>query len=144
MDAELLITPLYAGIFGLMLIALSARVIGQRRKHKQSLGEGQAPELARAIRAQGNFVEYVPFALFLMLLGELNGADRLLTHALGTALLVGRTLHATGLLIAEVHPDKPQFAYRVSGMMLTFFSLGIASAHALWQFIALYWLDQAY
>jgi uncharacterized membrane protein YecN with MAPEG domain len=44
-----------------------------------------------------NFVEYVPLALVLMLLAELNGVNGAALHGAGILLLASRGLHAFGL-----------------------------------------------
>src|SRR5438132_7062924 len=91
------ITALYAGILGLLLIALAVRVSGLRLSFKILLGDGGDARLARAIRVHGNAVEWIVPALLLLLLAELNRAPVLLLHACGIALVVGRLLHAAGL-----------------------------------------------
>lgn len=50
--------------------------------------------LKRAIRAHGNFVEYTPFAFFLVFLAELNGAPTYLVHSALSSLFVARVAHA--------------------------------------------------
>lgn len=91
------ITVLYAAIFGLMLMVLSGRLPIARRKFRIGIGTGGNAELARMIRVQGNFTEYVPMALLLMLLNEMNAPHAMLLHASGIALLLGRLIHALGL-----------------------------------------------
>ena len=91
------VTPLYAGLLTVLLMVLSFRVVKARRAARVSLGVGGDPALERAVRAHGNFVEYVPLGLLLILLAELNGAGPWLLHLLGLMLLVGRLLHAWGL-----------------------------------------------
>lgn len=49
------IVPIYAAIFGLMLVYLSALVIKQRHKAKVSLGDGDDPALRKAIAMQATF-----------------------------------------------------------------------------------------
>ena len=54
---------------------------------------------ARQLRAQANFVEYVPMALILLMLVEYAAiGPRWLTMAMGAALVLGRVLHAQGLI----------------------------------------------
>ncbi len=65
-----LITPLYASLAAFILIVLSLRVIGARRNRRVALGDGADDDLARRIRAHGNFTEFTPLALVL----ELGGA----------------------------------------------------------------------
>jgi uncharacterized membrane protein YecN with MAPEG domain len=115
------VTSLYAALLGLLLVALSLRVIGLRRANRVSLGDGDLPALRDAIRAQGNASEYIPLSLVLLLVLELGGAPAVLIHTAGTALLAGRLLHAAGLL-------RQQFRYRVLGMQFTLFTLiGLAA-----------------
>lgn len=91
------ITLLYAGILGIMSIALSLFPGSIRSKAGVSVGDGGNQELLLAIRRHGNFVEYVPIALILMALLELNGLGNLTMHIFGGVLVVARILHATGL-----------------------------------------------
>jgi hypothetical protein len=121
------ITSVYAALFALFFLALSARVARCRAKTLTALGDGGNPELLRRIRVQGNCAEYGPLALLLMGLAELQGAPGLLVHALGATLLGGRLLHAYGL--SQV---KERLVFRVSGMILTFSSISVAAATLLW------------
>ncbi|QFY42201.1 hypothetical protein F6R98_05790 [Candidatus Methylospira mobilis] len=108
-------TGFYAALLGLLFVFLSMRVITLRMKLKVSVGDGGHELLTRAIRIHGNFAEYVPFALLLMLLNELAGASMWLIHALGVSLIAARILHIKGIATAE-SPMAP----RKAGMMLTF------------------------
>ena len=55
--------------------------------------------MQQRIRAQANFVEYVPMALILLMLVEYAGiGPRWLTMAMGATLVLGRVLHAQGLI----------------------------------------------
>ena len=91
------IVLLYAALLGLILIYLSYRVVSYRVKYKIGIGDGGNTKLARAIRVQGNFVEYVPVALLLIFFVELVGFSAWLVHVLGITLLGGRVWHAQGL-----------------------------------------------
>jgi hypothetical protein len=91
------ITALYAGLLGLLYLALCWQVVDHRRKGRVGLGTGGNPDLERAIRVHGNFAEYVPLFLVLLLLAELGGAAAWLLHALGAVFLVSRIGHAYGL-----------------------------------------------
>lgn len=93
------ISMLTAGLLGLLLIALSAYVIAGRIKFKLDLGDGDNLAMQQRIRAQANFVEYVPLALILLMLVEYAGiGPRWLAMAMGGALVAGRVLHAQGLI----------------------------------------------
>ena len=93
------ISMLTAGLLGILLILLSGYVIAGRVKFKIDLGDGDKPAMQQRIRAQANFVEYVPMALILLMLVEYAGiGPRWLTMAMGATLVLGRVLHAQGLI----------------------------------------------
>lgn len=92
------ITTFYAGIIGLLLLALSYQVVRNRRRAGVSLGSGDDRDLERAIRAHGNLIEYAPLILLLMALVEAGGASPWLIHGCGGLLVVSRVSHATGLM----------------------------------------------
>jgi uncharacterized membrane protein YecN with MAPEG domain len=131
-DAAMSVTPLYAGLLALLFLVLSQRAIRARRQARLALGAGDDPALLRAIRVHGNFAEYVPLALLLLLLLELQLAPALsqpaallpalLLHGLGATLLLGRLLHAIGVARA---PE--QFRYRIGGMILTLTMIGVTA-----------------
>ncbi len=93
------ITPIYAGLITLLFIVLSFKVFGARGKAKISLGDdgGKHEQLTRTLRAHGNFTEYVPLVLILMLLAELSQAPVLIVHLIGVVIVVGRLMHAYGI-----------------------------------------------
>lgn len=92
------IVAFYAGLLGLIAVALSIIVVRRRVANKVSFGSGGNPALEQAIRAHGNFTEYVPLILLLLLLLALGGTSAYLLHGLGIALVVARLAHAQGLL----------------------------------------------
>ena len=49
---------LWVGLCLILLLVLSVRMVGQRRKHQVVLGDADIPELAQAVRAFGNATEY--------------------------------------------------------------------------------------
>ena len=91
-----MITALYAGLLGLMLVYLSARVVLGRNKYKVDIGDGGHAPLARAIRTQANFIEYVPLALLLILVLEVLGTRPAILHGLGVVLVLARLAHLQG------------------------------------------------
>lgn len=91
------ITGLYAGLLALLFIALSINVIRFRLKYKVGLGDGNEKVLAKKVRIHGNFAEYIPLALILLAVAEINGASTMLLHSMGALLFVGRFLHAIGI-----------------------------------------------
>jgi uncharacterized membrane protein YecN with MAPEG domain len=87
----------YAGLLGLLLIALSAQVVLARRRYRVGLGAGSEEGLQQAIRVQANFIEYVPFAVMLVVFAELTGLPVPALHGAGVLLVASRILHAIGL-----------------------------------------------
>jgi len=114
----LFITSIIAAVLTIIFIKLSFAVIGLRRKNKVGLGGGGNEELERAIRAQGNFAEYVPFGIILIACLELNGAPWWLVVIPGITLIIGRLIHAKG-----INTPPPDFSKRVLGMKFTFYTL---------------------
>jgi uncharacterized protein len=129
----LIVTSIIAAVLTIIFVRLSFAVIGLRRKNKVGLGSGGHEDLERAIRAQGNFAEYVPFGLILIACLELNGAPWWLVAIPGITLIVGRLIHAKGV---QVPP--PDFSKRVLGMKLTFVTLIIlAVLNIMWSLYTL-------
>ncbi len=114
----LLVTSIIAAVLTVIFIRLSFAVIGLRRKNKVGLGSGGHDDLERAIRAQGNFAEYVPFGIILIACLELNGAPWWLVALPGITLIIGRLFHAVG-----INQPPPDFSKRVLGMKFTFNTL---------------------
>ena len=127
----MLITPFYAAVFALVFVALSIRVIVVRRRISVGIGDGDEPLLARAIRVQGNFAEYVPFALLLIFFLESQTAAVVIVHVLCVALLIGRLLHAYG-----VSQPTENYRFRVTGMALTFTVILSAAFRLMWSYAA--------
>ena len=88
------VTIIYAGLLGLFSIALSAGAGILRGRKGIDAGDGGDADLLRAMRRHANFIEYVPLALVLIALIEMNGVRSLVIHGLGMTLIAGRLLHA--------------------------------------------------
>ena len=114
----LFITSIIASVLTIIFVRLSFAVIRLRRKNKVGLGSGGHEELERAIRAQGNFAEYVPFGIILIACLEINGAPWWLVAVPGITLIAGRLIHARG-----INMPPPDFSQRVLGMKFTFNTL---------------------
>lgn len=115
------ITPIFAGLLALAYAYLAMRVIVARRSLKVGFGDGGEKTMLRYIRVHGNFGEYVPFVLLLMLMGELMGTPPWLTASIGTLLVAGRLVHAIGV------SQEPEInGSRTIGMGLTFTALLVA------------------
>jgi len=120
-DMMLTVVPVFSSFFAALFVLLSINVIRERRRHKVGIGTGRNISVERAMRVHANFAEYVPFSLLLIALLELNKANTLLLIGLCAALLIGRLVHAFG-----VSMENERFAYRVSGMAMTFTVILIA------------------
>lgn len=107
-----MVSAIYMSLSALLIVKLSLSVVALRRKNKIRIGDGGNEELLLAIRAQANATEYIPISLLLLLALELNGAPKLLIHALGIALITGRILHAMAI------PGN-NLKLRVLGMQIT-------------------------
>jgi uncharacterized membrane protein YecN with MAPEG domain len=116
------ISAAYAAVLALMFIALSVRTLRLRGSFKVALGSGGHEQLERAVRAHGNFAEYVPLALLVLAFAEAQGTPSVGIHALGASLLLGRGLHALG-----VSRSPEPMPLRVAGMALTLAALGGAA-----------------
>ena len=91
------ITALYAGLLALVMLVMALRIIRLRWKLRIGIGDGGDKAMSRAMRVFGNATEYVPVALLLLLVAELNHASPTLLHICGLVLVVARVLHALGL-----------------------------------------------
>lgn len=118
------ITSLFIAIFAIALIALSIPVSLRRVKVGVPVGEGTDEPLRRRIRAQGNFIEYVPLALIALGLVEAHEAPTWMVLSIGIVLALGRLLHVIGMLCNVA-------ALRGFGMILTYLSLALAAVRLL-------------
>ncbi|CAM4292551.1 MAPEG family protein [Pseudoalteromonas ostreae] len=108
-----MIVSLYAALLALFYIYLTINIVKVRRAERISLGDGGNQQLQCAIRAHGNFIEYVPLAIILLFLVEYQGLASHYCHAFGAALLIGRVFHNLGIV------DK-NLLYRQIGALTTF------------------------
>ncbi len=102
---KLTITTLYVLPLLAIWFALWIGVTSTRSGLNCSIGDNGDANLLLKIRRHGNFIEWVPFVLVLMMLAELQGAGSLWLHAAGLLLLIGRAAHPFGLKIDNAgHP----------------------------------------
>ncbi len=121
-----MITALYAGILGIISLALSAVAGSIRPKLGVSVGDGGHPELLLAMRRHANFVEYVPLALILLALLEVNDVPTMAIHIMGSVLVFSRIAHAAGL-----KADTISGAGRLVGIVGTVLTTLVASVWAI-------------
>ena len=122
------ITGFYFGILSLFYLGLGARVVWIRRRDLVGLGHGENRALQRAIRAHGNFAEWVPMLLLAMLLLEFEGVERGSLHLFGISLVFSRILHAIGLT-----KSSGKSWGRFLGAGLSFTLLALAGAALIYQ-----------
>ncbi|MGH7020453.1 MAG: MAPEG family protein [Brevundimonas sp.] len=113
---------LWGGLLILLLLVLSSVVVSRRRRFMIEFGDGDNPEMTPAVRAFGNAAEYIPAGICGLILLAFVGAPPLLIHGVGSALFLGRIIHALGLLF-----QKGPSLGRVTGMVLTWLALLIAA-----------------
>ncbi|WP_149981158.1 MAPEG family protein [Pseudoalteromonas rhizosphaerae] len=113
-----MIVSLYAALLALFYIYLTMNVVKVRRAERISLGDGGNQQLQCAMRAHGNFIEYVPLAIILLFLVEYQGLASHYCHAFGAALLIGRVFHNLGIV------DK-NLRYRQIGALTTFLIIAL-------------------
>ncbi len=124
----LAITPLYAGLIGVLFVILSLRVSTRRMSAKVTSGDGDDKALFKRIRVQANCAEYAPIGLLLLAMVEVQGAPGWGVHLLGLMLLAGRLMHAVG------YGSTPQIVpFRRIGMMLTYLMLLLTSLANIYQ-----------
>lgn len=126
----LLITPIYAALLGLIFVVLSIKTIIIRRKNKVAVGDGNNPQLQRAMRVHANFAEYTPIAIILVGFVESLKYNEIIVHILLSLFLLGRIIHAYGL--SKIDED---FRFRVFGMVMTFNVITIASGLIIFNFL---------
>ena len=124
------ITALYAAILALIVIALAINVTMHRVKFRVALGDGGNPIMLRMIRVHANAAEYVPLAIALMLVYELNGGSHTALHIIGVALIAGRILQSWNMRSTEV----AGFGRR-SGQSLTWLSIAALAVLNLWKVV---------
>jgi hypothetical protein len=99
------VTALYASILAIAGIVLSIIVSTKRGKVGVAILDGGNADLAVWMRRHGNFVEYVPFTLFMMALAEAAGMQPRWIHVIGIVLLISRLIHPIGL--NATYPANP-------------------------------------
>ena len=121
------ITAIYAAILALIILALGINVTMHRVKLKVSLGDGGNPVMLRMMRLHANAIEYIPIALLLMALYEINGGWRLALHIVGIALVAGRLIQTFAMWSTDVPGPG-----RGIGQTLTWASIAVLALLNLW------------
>ena len=126
------ITGLYAAIAALLVVILArARDAAPPRGRRSASATAATRVLAQRIRVHANAAEYLPLALLLLLILELNQTQPLLLHVFGCLLIAGRLLHAFGLSSSPgLTPG------RAVGMVLTWAVIAMMALLLIWQVLA--------
>ena len=119
------LTAFYGSILALIYVGLSAWVVAGRVSSEALHGDGGDPRLMKRIRAHGNFIEYVPFAVLLIGLYEAGGGGAGVVRTLLVVLILARLLHPIGMFAPKNSPQ--QFACRGGGIIATFLVLAVAA-----------------
>jgi len=116
-----MITALYAALLGIFFTVLTLRVLALRGVTPLkwlAFNNFGAQALERAVRAHGNFIEYVPMVLLMMYFAEAAELSPLRVHITGGLLLLGRVMH--GICFGFMKFNMP---LRFGGMVLTLLAL---------------------
>ncbi len=119
------ITMQYLAVLALIFSALALVVVVLRQRHRVPFGDGDNHDLMRAIRAHGNFAEWVPMTAAVVASLEMLGGGSGLIHGLMTALLVARVLHPVAFALPT--GSSGYRAARIAGALTTWFVLTIAA-----------------
>jgi uncharacterized membrane protein YecN with MAPEG domain len=119
-------TAFWAALHAPLLLWLSLRIVPLRHATRVAIGTGGDAALERAVRAQANFAEYVPFALLLLALAESGGTPGWAVNGIGALLLAGRAIHAWGIT-----RQAEDIRFRAAGMVATFGAISFGAVACL-------------
>lgn len=122
------VTGVFAAIIGLLLLVLSGQVVRFRLRYKKGMGVTDDRDFEAAVRAHANLVEYAPIGLLMLAIAELNGVPSGLVYWSGMALVVGRVLHAWGMINGR---GGTHWA-RMVGIVLTWLAILATAILLLW------------
>ncbi|MCK2148327.1 MULTISPECIES: MAPEG family protein [Marinobacter] len=122
------VTGVFAAVIGILLLVLSVQVVKFRLKFKKGIGVTEDRDFQAAVRAHGNLVEYAPIALIMLGIAELNGVATGLVYWTGMVLVVGRILHAWGMLNGRGGTHWARFL----GIIMTWLAILFTAVLLLW------------
>lgn len=128
------VTGVFAAVTGILLLVLSIQVVKFRLKYRKGLGVTDDRDFEAAVRAHANLVEYAPMGLIMLAIAELNGVASGLIYWTGMALVVGRILHAWGMINGRGEPHKA----RLIGILLTWLAILATAIFLLWNVWSVY------
>ncbi len=98
------VTAFYAILLTLIGSYLAYRIGKIRGGGGPSILWGDDMNVALEVRRHGNFSEFVPLALVLMVIAELNGVSSGVLHGVGLLLVASRIAHPMGLRADDTSP----------------------------------------
>ena len=107
------ISTIFTSVCLILYLLLSVNAAMTRRRSGLAIGEKDNENLARAVRAHGNFSEYTPLFLISFVLLESVQASSNYLILVGLFFLLGRIFHAYSMF------SKKEL-FRALGMILTF------------------------
>ena len=107
------ISTIFTSVCLILYLLLSVNAAMTRRRSGLAIGEKDNENLARAVRAHGNFSEYTPLFLISFVLLELVQASSNYLILVGLFFLLGRIFHAYSMFSRKE-------LFRALGMILTF------------------------
>ncbi len=116
---------LYAGLNGLILLALAMNCGRVRQAEKVFMGDGGNPRMIRAMRGQANWVEFAPMGLLMLALTAFAGAPVWVVHLLGITLTLGRALHAWHFIQADAPGWQRGGGAGLTALMILLTALGL-------------------
>lgn len=122
-----MVTPIFAAILSLLFVFLTVRTLRLRRRFRIAVGDSGNLEMLRAVRAHGNFAEYVPLTLLLIYFVEQLHGHSWLIYTLGSVLTLGRLSHSYG--VSQLNEN---FFFRVFGMACTLSTIGFSAVYLLY------------
>lgn len=124
-----MITAFYAAVLALVFLVLTGAVIAGRLNKQIALGTNNDKDMTKRVRAHANFAEFVPFALLLLMMAEMQAAPLWAVHMAGIMLVFGRVFHARGIN----HAHSAHW-HRRFGALLTYIVILAAALWNLWVF----------
>lgn len=128
------VSAVFAAVLGLLLVVLSLLVSRFRLKYRKGMGVTDDRDFEAAVRAQANLVEYAPMGLIMLAIAELNGVASGLIYWTGMAFVVGRILHAFGMINGRGGPHMA----RLTGALLTWLGIVVMAVLLLWNVFQVY------
>lgn len=111
---------LFLCLVSLLSFYIAILIIKERRSNQIAYGTGGVTKIKSLTAAHQNLITYAPMYFIIAIYAESNELISTYTAiSLGGIFTLGRFIHGHGLCVAELS-DKPNFKFRIFGMLLTF------------------------